>query len=142
MKTSRATALLPALAVVLFAVAACTTPAAPPDADAPPPPDGVTPPVTGSFRVVLEAQSVMFDRDTVTVPAGVLVTMTFVNDDIVTHNFAAYETPAAVSLIYRGDIIRTGTIDYHFNSPVEPGTYFFRCDVHPTFMFGEFIVTE
>ena len=25
-------------------------------------------------------------------------------------------------------------------TPQKPGTYFFQCDIHPTFMFGTFVV--
>lgn len=32
------------------------------------------------------------------------------------------------------------TTTYTFTAPSTPGTYFFRCDVHPTVMTGQFIV--
>jgi plastocyanin len=32
------------------------------------------------------------------------------------------------------------TVTYTFDAPTTPGTYFFRCDVHPTTMTGSFIV--
>jgi plastocyanin len=40
-----------------------------------------------------------------------------------------------------GDVI-TGPkkITYTFDAPEKPGTYFFRCDIHPTTMTGQFIV--
>jgi plastocyanin len=69
------------------------------------------------------------------------VTINFDNKDNVPHNFALYETSAASNPIFVGEVI-TGpqTITYEFSGPLEPGTYFFRCDVHPLTMTGEFIV--
>jgi len=60
----------------------------------------------------------------------------------IAHNFAVYETPAAATAaIFSGEII-TGGGDavYRFTAPVTPGTYFFRCDVHPDSMNGRFVV--
>jgi plastocyanin len=33
------------------------------------------------------------------------------------------------------------TTTYTFTAPSTPGSYFFRCDVHPTQMTGTFVVT-
>ena len=129
------------LAAGLTVAVACTTQPEPPDVEEEPAPDTAAAPAGGTFATSLEARNVSYNKATVTVPAGTLVTMTFVNDDIVTHNFAVYETTAAASVIFRGEIIRPGTIDYRFSAPSEPGTYYFRCDVHPTFMTGDFVVT-
>ncbi len=141
-KTLRAAAVIPTLLLAssLVVAAACTTqPEAP--ADEPEPVSGTATAPAAAFSAGLEARNVSYNKATVTVPAGALVTITFVNDDIVTHNFAVYETAAAANFIFRGAIIRPGTIDYRFNAPSEPGTYYFRCDVHPTFMTGDFVVT-
>ncbi|MDD3620885.1 MAG: cupredoxin domain-containing protein [Methanofollis sp.] len=84
-----------------------------------------------------------FNTDEISVPAGAPVIINFDNqDEGVDHNFAVYETEAATEVIFRGDVI-TGPaeISYTFAAPEEPGTYFFRCDVHPNQMTGNFIVT-
>lgn len=48
---------------------------------------------------------------------------------------------SASTTIFKGAIM-TGpaTTTYTFTAPSTPGTYFFRCDVHPTVMTGQFIV--
>ena len=140
---SRAGAVVPALllAASLALAAGCTRQPEAPEVEEEPAPDTATASAAGTFATGLEARDVSYNTATVTVPAGALVTITFTNNDIVTHNFAVYESAAAANVIFRGEIIRPGTVDYRFNAPSQPGTYFFRCDVHPTFMIGDFIVT-
>lgn len=102
-------------------------------------PPGTTPEVT----INLTAEGLAFDKSEITVPSGAAVTINFNNKDSVQHNFALYETSAATNAIFVGEII-TGpdTITYEFTAPSTLGTYFFRCDVHPTTMTGDFIVEE
>ena len=65
----------------------------------------------------------------------------FENKDNVAHNFALYTNASATLAIFKGEVITgPGSITYRFLAPVYPGTYFFRCDVHPTTMTGAFIV--
>jgi plastocyanin len=77
------------------------------------------------------------------VPAGASVSIGFENrDGGIPHNFSLYtDASATAPAIFQGEII-TGpkTIVYKFTAPAQPGTYFFRCDVHPTTMTGSFIV--
>lgn len=94
-----------------------------------------------SITINLTAQNLAFDKSTITVPAGVSVTIIFDNKDNISHNFALYETSSAQKSIFIGQIITAGTIEYKFTAPATPGTYFFRCDVHPTMMNGSFVVT-
>ncbi|HSD58385.1 MAG TPA: cupredoxin domain-containing protein [Methanotrichaceae archaeon] len=95
-----------------------------------------------SVTVDLVAENNAFDKSTITVPAGARVTVNFNNRDSgVPHNFAAYETDAAEEVIFVGEIV-TGLakVEYTFDAPAVPGTYFFRCDIHPTQMTGQLIV--
>jgi plastocyanin len=95
-----------------------------------------------SVTMDLVAENIAFDKKTITVPAGTKVTVNFNNRDSgVPHNFAVYETAAAEKAIFIGQIV-TGParIKYTFDVPTKPGTYVFRCDVHPTQMTGQFIV--
>jgi glucose dehydrogenase/plastocyanin len=90
----------------------------------------------------LVARGNAFDRNTITVPAGAQVTIRLDNQDLgIPHNVAVYTSPAATNTIFRGNII-TGisSTNYTFRAPNTPGTYFFRCDIHPTTMTGQFVV--
>ncbi len=94
-------------------------------------------------QVTLTAQNIAFDKSTITVPHGSQVVMTFKNmDSGVVHNFALYTDSSARNRIFAGDFV-TGvkTVTYTFTAPSAPGTYYFRCDVHPTVMYGSFVVT-
>ncbi len=96
-----------------------------------------------SVVIDIVAKNIAFNTSTITVPAGANVTVNFDNQDAnVPHNFAVYDSEAAKVTIFQGKII-TGPskITYNFVAPSTPGTYFFRCDVHPTIMKGQFIVT-
>ena len=93
-----------------------------------------------SVTIDLVAQNMAFNKSTITVPAGTSVTMNFNNKDSVPHNFALYTNSSAATMIFRGQTIINDTIVYTFTAPSTPGTYFFRCDVHPTSMTGTFVV--
>jgi plastocyanin len=95
-----------------------------------------------SITVDLVAENIAFDKSVITVPSGAHVTVNFVNRDSgVPHTFSVYETAAAQKVIFRGQVV-TGLakIKYNFDVPTDPGTYFFRCDIHPTQMTGKFVV--
>jgi plastocyanin len=108
---------------------------------------GTSPATTASpggeaISIDLVAQNLAFNMTTITVPAGATVTVNFDNkDNSIPHNLAVYTNSSASDSIFVGEII-TGpkTITYKFTAPSTPGTYFFRCDTHPTMMTGEFIV--
>ena len=100
--------------------------------------------MTGTFVVVpavvvdVTAKGMAFDIRTITVPAGAYVTVHFTNSDSgIPHNVAFYDSSRAQTVLFQGAVI-TGreTIDYTFFAPETPGTYFFRCDVHPALMTG------
>ncbi|MEN6518119.1 MAG: PQQ-dependent sugar dehydrogenase [Methanospirillum sp.] len=100
-----------------------------------------TPGLTTS--VDLTARNLAFSQSTITAQAGALVTIAFNNmDSGVPHNFALYTDASASTAIFTGALV-TGpaTTTYTFTAPSTPGSYFFRCDVHPTTMTGTFIVT-
>ena len=115
--------------VLLLTMAACassSSSSSSPDAD---------------VTINLTASGTVFDKSSITVSAGDTVAIVFDNKDSILHNFALYETSAAANSIFVGELISKKIITYTFTAPKTPGTYFFRCDVHPFSMTGEFIVT-
>jgi plastocyanin len=109
-----------------------------------------TPPATttspsggGTVDIYLQAKNIAFNKSTISVPAGSTVNVHFDNEDQgVPHNFAVYTNSQATDKIFSGTII-TGVSQttYTFTAPATPGDYFFRCDVHPSVMYGTFTVT-
>lgn len=81
-----------------------------------------------------------FDKQTITVPAGATVVVNFDNQDSVPHNFALYTDTTAATPIFVGQVISKSKLVYKFVAPGTPGSYFFRCDVHPFTMTGTFVV--
>ncbi len=90
----------------------------------------------------LTAHHKQFNMKTMTVRAGAQVVINFHNMDLfIPHNFALYTDSSAKQTIFKGEVILVKKeIVYKFTAPSQPGTYFFRCDVHPTMMYGDFIV--
>lgn len=134
-------ALVLVLGVTVALLTACTSASYTiPTSDTNTPP--TTAPVGQAVTVDISAQNIAFDKNTITVPAGANVTLVFNNKEAIPHNVAIYTTEAATEVIFVGQVI-TGpkTITYNFTAPTTPGTYFFRCDVHPSMMKGSFIVT-
>ena len=129
MQQRRSVSMLIALIVLVVLVAGCAAKATP----------GTTK-VGDTFTVT--ASGMAFDAQTITVPAGAHLKITFVNNDNgVPHNMAFYTSSAATTVIYQGArITGVSTVTYTFDAPTTPGTYFFRCDVHPSTMTGQFIV--
>jgi plastocyanin len=100
-----------------------------------------TPSSPGETVLQLTAQNVAFDQRALTASAGGSVTIQFDNKDAgVLHNFALYTDSSASQKIFSGDL-STGpeVVNYTFDAPA-PGTYYFRCDVHPDTMNGSFTV--
>jgi plastocyanin len=93
--------------------------------------------------VNVAAKNFAFNLTSITVPRGAQVTVHFDNQDQgIPHNVAFYMSSAATQSIYIGQKVTGVTqVTYTFTAPAAPGTYFFRCDVHPGTMFGDFVVT-
>jgi plastocyanin len=97
---------------------------------------------SGGDAFEVEAEDLSFSVDSLTVGAGSQVEIDFKNrDDGTPHNFAVYESADATEALFSGEIV-TGSADtvYTFQAPSEPGTYQFRCEVHPTQMTGDLVV--
>ena len=98
--------------------------------------------VSGTVTISLVAQNTAFNKSTLIVPAGASVKIDFNNKDSVPHNFSLYANSSATPpAIFQGPAIAgPATTTYKFTAPATPGTYFFRCDIHPSQMTGSFVV--
>jgi plastocyanin len=87
--------------------------------------------------VQVTAKSTKFSRAEITLTADQPATITFRNDDAQTfHNIAIYADKAYSQGVFVGTPIEGVTsIEYHLHAP-SAGTYYFRCDFHPTVMEG------
>ena len=86
----------------------------------------------GGPTVDLAAQGIQFDTGTIDLPANTPSTIHFENRDPVPHNVAIFTDDTLANVLFQGDLV-TGpdVIDYPI-PPLEPGTYYFHCDVHPS----------
>jgi plastocyanin len=88
--------------------------------------------------VTITANQLAFDTATVSLEAGEARTMRLVNLENLPHNVAIYVDESASQSLFVGELINRGEIVYQL-PPLEPGTYFFRCDLHPE-MKGSLVV--
>ncbi|HEY2705749.1 MAG TPA: cupredoxin domain-containing protein [Candidatus Dormibacteraeota bacterium] len=94
--------------------------------------------------LTLIAQNTMFTTNCLAAPAGQAVTVHFDNRDPLPHNLAIFSADPDVDKnakeLFKGDIVPgPKTVDYAV--PAQPaGTYHFHCAVHPTQMFGSYVV--
>ena len=104
---------------------------------APPP----TPGAPGESVLQLVAQNLEFDQRALTATSGAPITVQLDNRDAsVPHNFAVYVDQSVAQPVFVGDLVTGPAVEsYTFDSPA-PGSYFFRCDVHPDTMTGSLTV--
>ncbi|TMK29237.1 MAG: hypothetical protein E6G61_10225 [Actinobacteria bacterium] len=94
----------------------------------------------GGTRITVGAQGLQFDTNRIELSAGAPSTIHFENNDPgIQHNIAIFTDSSLGTNLFRGEIV-TGpaAVDYRI-PPLEPGTYYFHCDVHPT-MSGSVVV--
>jgi plastocyanin len=144
MKGKNTFLLLVILAAVLMLVAGCTSTPAPSNPTPATTTTTTTSPTTsGNVTTInLVAQNIAFDTKEITVPACADVVINFDNKDSgIPHNFALYTNSQATTALFTGEVI-TGvkTTQYKFKAPCTPGDFYFRCDIHPTLMYGTFKV--
>lgn len=81
--------------------------------------------------VVVTAKDITFGQAELTVPADEAFDLFFDNQESVPHNVAIYTDESASTKLFVGDIF-SGPAQKTLSVPaLAPGTYFFRCDVHP-----------
>jgi nitrite reductase (NO-forming) len=110
-----------------------------------PPSTGSAPPSADcspkGTHLALVAKNSAFDASCLAAPAGKAFTIAFDNQDPgVPHNIAIYTDASAATALFTGDLV-TGPKKVTYDVPaLDAGTYYFRCDVHPTTMNGTFVV--
>ncbi|HVD70064.1 MAG TPA: cupredoxin domain-containing protein, partial [Actinomycetota bacterium] len=107
---------------------------------APPPAEGCG--EDGAAALDIVALSIAFDTDCLVAPVGEKFTINFDNqDDGVLHNLDVYTEQGGDSLASTDP--KTGPAKEPLDvDPLDEGTYYFQCDVHPTTMFGALAVVK
>ncbi|HXF57580.1 MAG TPA: cupredoxin domain-containing protein [Actinomycetota bacterium] len=91
----------------------------------------------------LVAQGLRFDTGCLAAPAGRPFRLSFDNRDSgVPHNLAIYTDQSASEALFQGEIVTGPASTTYRVEALAPGSYFFRCDVHPNLMLGTFVVAE
>lgn len=110
-----------------------------PPAETPSPPSDGTP----AAGTVLEVAAISstFDVTELQAPAG-SITIKYDNRDAgVIHNFALFRGEDASGEFIDATELESGPIEQELTVELEPGTYFYQCDAHPTTMKGTLIVS-
>jgi plastocyanin len=80
----------------------------------------------------IATKDIKFDRPELDVPAGRPFTLVYENQESTAHNVAIYTDASAGTSLFKGAIYG-GPATHVYAVPALPaGTYYFRCDVHPT----------
>jgi plastocyanin len=88
--------------------------------------------------VDIGADEMAFDANVIQATAGEAFTVTFTNNESVPHNFSVY-TEEGGEAIAQGKVIGEGLTDEVEIEALEPGEYYFVCDLH-TEMNGVIVV--
>ena len=105
-------------------------------------PTTMTGTLEASAPTIVVAQSLAFDTDEIDLLAGTPTTITFENRDSgIPHNLSIYRDEAYTDPVYPPGEPFPGPGEQTYQlPPLEPGTLYFRCDVHPTTMEGTVVV--
>ncbi len=102
---------------------------------------------TGSLALTIIASGTTFDVNCLAVTPGDKFSVTLDNQDSVAHDFSIYPSSSDVSpdsaLFYSLTDPNPGQTSTKYSvGALDPGTYWFQCDFHPTVMTGTFIVAK
>jgi plastocyanin len=88
--------------------------------------------------VHITAKDVAFAETAITVPAGVPIVIEFDNQDAgVQHNVEVFDGPDAKAPVLMDGEVITGSLKTTYEvAPLEAGSYYFICKIHPTTMTG------
>lgn len=106
-----------------------------PPTKAPPPPPPPTQPPSSQTRTIV-AENIAFNPKQLTASAGVPLTITLDNRDAdVVHDIIIY-APGSSTVVAQTSVISGPATTSTTFTPAAPGTYPFKCSVHPQQMFG------
>ena len=128
-----------ALGLVLAACSTSTESSAPPATEGGDGGTGSGTVTVADGAVTITASGLQFDATTIEATAGEDFTITLVNNDSAPHNLSIYSEEGGDDLVMGGtaEAGQTVTVDV---SALEPGTYYFQCDIHPD-MNGQVVVS-
>lgn len=94
---------------------------------------GCAPP---SLRVAVSSDTHAFSPDRLLVPAGERFLLTYTNDEPgAQHNIAVYTEEGGDAIAVSDSIVGPDAVTEVEVPALDPGTYYFQCDIHP-FMNG------
>nr|MBA3349718.1 cupredoxin domain-containing protein [Actinomycetota bacterium] len=89
-----------------------------------------------SGDVQISADNLAFDTDTLELAAAEPQTIAFDNQDTEAHNIAIYKNAEAGTTqegaLFDGDDVEGGSSLTYKVDPLDPGKYYFQCDIHPS----------
>ncbi len=90
------------------------------------------------------AQGIAFKQNCLVAEGGKSFSINFDNQDAgTTHNVAIYTSSTDLANpLFRGDAVVGVKTEKYTVDALDPGTYFFQCDYHPTQMTGTFVVKK
>jgi plastocyanin len=118
---------------LIAVLAACSTPAETDDNTG----GGTVAVVDGV--VELTAADLAFDANVIQAPAGEAFTISLINNDTAPHNVTVYVAEGGDRIGEEGATINEGETTELAVEALEPGTYYFQCDIHPN-MNGTIVV--
>jgi plastocyanin len=102
---------------------------------------------SGKELLDITAESLAFNTNCLVAFAGQAATITFDNKDTGTqHDVSIYPSPDELTpdkaLLFTGDKPNSGGTSTYPVPPIDPGSYYFQCDFHPTTMTGTFVALK
>ena len=88
--------------------------------------------------LMISAKDLKFSTSTLSAPADEPFQIAFDNQESALHNVAIYRNSSAAEKVFRSDPFSGPAVVTYDVPPLAPGSYYFRCDVHPD-MSGELI---
>jgi plastocyanin len=102
---------------------------------------GSAPCTPNGTQLKITALNTAFSTDCLAVAAGTPFTILFDNQDAgIPHNLSIYTDESATKSLFTGEFVTGPKKATYKVDALDAGTYFFRCDVHPTTMTGTFVV--